>query len=280
MALKLIQIRRYPVKSLRGVSVDRAAVQAIGLAGDRRWMVVDRNNRFVTIRERPMMTQVSVDLTPQGVVLRREGQHPEPVDTPGASAETIAVRIFRDTAPARDAGPAAAAFLSEALGAELRLVHLADPAARPINPAYARPGETVSFADGFPYLLTCAASLADLNARLAQQVPMERFRPNLVVADDSGATPPWDEDHWAEIQVGAARFRVAKPCDRCVVVTRDHDTGAQPDPDEPLRTMRTFRRDDRGGVLFGQNLIPAAQDGAAPEIAVGDPVEILARRGG
>lgn len=265
--MRLAAIHRYPVKSLRGHAMDEAAVEAIGLAGDRRWMVVDAVGAFQTIRQIPAMTGIDVDPRADGLVLRHAEHGMVAVAVPPAGTPVESVRIWRDTVEAVAADPAAGRFLSAALDRPVRLVYLADPRARAVDPGYGDAGDRVSFADGFPLLLTTAGSLDDLNGRLAAPVSMRRFRPNLVL---EGASP-WAEDGWRTIRVGRVRFRVAKPCGRCVVTTRDPDTGAQPDGNEPLRTLGRFHRDARGEIIFGQNLIPLDQG----PIAVGDPVEVL-----
>ena len=169
--------------------------------------------------------------------------------------------------PARVADEAASALLTDVVGLACRLVWLHDPHARTTDPRFAPDGSTVSFADAFPVLLAARASLADLNARLAVPVPMERFRPNLVV-DGLGA---WNEDRWRRCRIGDVVFAVARPCERCVVTTIDPRTGARPDPREPLRTLATFRRAEGGKVMFGQNLVPETSG----VLRVGDAVEIL-----
>ena len=158
--------------------------------------------------------------------------------------------------------------MSEVLATPCRLVFLDDPGRRKVAEAWRQGKESVSFADGFPVLLTSLESLGDLNGRLARPVGINRFRGNIVV----GGAVAWDEDFWGVVRVGGVRFRVAKACERCVVTTVEQETGTRPDKTEPLRTLATFRRDARG-VMFGQNLIPLG-DG---EIRVGDPVEVLER---
>ena len=172
---------------------------------------------------------------------------------PAAEGPAVLVQVWQDRVAARDAGDAAAAWLTDALGTPCRLVHLADPAARPLPAGHAAaPGEAVSFADGFPLLLANTASLDAVNARLAAPVPMLRFRPNLVV---SGAAP-WAEDSWRRIRIGDVVLRVAKPCERCIMTTIDPQTATRPHGNDPLRTMARFRRDTSGRILFGQNLVP------------------------
>lgn len=264
--INLADIRIFPVKSLRGGQQATAWVEPWGLAGDRRWMIVDGAGRFLTQREWPRMALIRAHYDGAGLLLETDGRAPLGVDIPAGGARRDVV-IWRDTITAADAGDAAALWLGEVLGTVCRLVFLADPRARRLNPTYAVGDDVVSLADGFPLLLASAPSLADLNARLAAPIPMLRFRPNLVV---SGAAA-WAEDAWRRIRIGVVVFRVAKPCDRCVITTIDPETGARPDPVEPIRTLGTFRRDRRGGVMFGQNLVPEGSG----EVRVGDAIEVL-----
>jgi uncharacterized protein YcbX len=232
-------------------------------------MVVDESGRFLTQRQHPRMATLLAATTPAGLLLTDAAGETLEVATPHDGAPTLSVTVWRDVVRSRVAGPAADAWLSERLGVACTLVHLGDTTARAIDPAYAPSGGSVSFADGFPLLLASAASLADLNARLASPIPIGRFRPNVVV--EGGLA--WDEDCWRVVRTGEAVFRVAKPCERCIVTTIDPATGERPDKTEPLYTLGRFRRDLRGGVMFGQNLIPERLG----RIRVGDPVEVLER---
>jgi uncharacterized protein YcbX len=262
----LTEIRVFPVKGLRGDTQDSAVAEPRGLEGDRRWMVVDTNGRFLSQRELPRMALLSARIEVGGIRLATAGQAPLFVPVP-TQRDAQAVRVWDDTVAALPAGPPASAWLTEALGAACALVFQADAASRPVRPTHAVAGDVVSFADAFPILLGAAESLADLNARLARPVPMLRFRPNLVV---EGA-PAWAEDGWRRVRIGNAIFRVVKACDRCIVTTIDPDTGDRPDPEEPLRTLKSFRRDARGRVYFGQNLVPER----CGLVRVGDAVEVL-----
>jgi uncharacterized protein YcbX len=256
----------YPVKALRGYAQPRADVAIWGLDGDRRWMVVAPDGGFLTQRERPAMARITAISDAQGLRLGMDGMPEIRIALPPPTAERREVRIWRDHVPALDAGPAAAHWLSSALGLACGLVHLDNPRARAIDPAFARPGDRTAFGDGFPVLLANAASLDALNEALPQPIDMNRFRPNLVI---TGAAP-WAEDRWRRIRIGEVAFRVAKPCARCAVTTVDQVTGERADKTEPLRTLGRIRR-AAGGVMFGQNLIP---DGPG-RIDIGDPVEIL-----
>jgi uncharacterized protein YcbX len=251
MTVRLTGIWIYPVKSLRGARHASAEVENCGLAGDRRWMLVDGNDRFYSQRELPQMSQIAARYDDDGLVLSTAGMAALRVPVPRGGVPRR-VTVWRDALPALDAGDAAADWLEQALGLRCRLMYQDNPAVRPVDAAYARPGDAVNLADGFPVLLASVESLGDLNRRLANKVEMLRFRPNLIV---EGAAP-WAEDGWRRLRIGSVVLRVAKPCDRCVMTTIDPATGERPDPEEPMRTLKTFRRDETGRVLFGQNLIP------------------------
>ena len=259
----------YPVKALRGGSHEDAQVEPWGLRGDRCWMVVDANGRFITQRDIGRMALIQAVNSGAGIILATRAGARIEVTRPDQAAETILVTLWKDTVPAQVADAAANGWASEALGVACRLVYLADKAARRINPAFASDRQSVSFADGFPVLLASSTSMADLNTRLPAPIIIGRFRPNLVVA---GAAP-WEEDEWRAVRIGAVIFDVVKPCDRCIVTTIDPETGEQPDRLEPLRTLGTFRRDVNGHVMFGQNLIPRRPG----QIRVGDSVQVIER---
>jgi uncharacterized protein YcbX len=224
-------------------------------------MVVDPEGRFVTQRDEPRLATIEARVETQGLALESGGRRLV-VKTPGPETRRP-VTVWRSTVPARIAD----ASLEALIGRDLRLAYMDDPRSRTINPDYGRPEDRVSFADGYPLLLASEASLDDLNARMGAPLPMDRFRPSIVVA----GAPPWAEDFWRRIRIGEAVFRIVKPCDRCIVTTTDQATGARGAAGgEPLRTLARFRR--RGdSVFFAQNLIPETT-GA---IRVGDPVEIL-----
>ncbi|WP_318204913.1 MOSC domain-containing protein [Streptomyces sp. SCL15-4] len=268
-------IHVHPVKAFRGVAPRSAVVEPWGLAGDRRWTLIDDGGKVVTQRESPRLALAAAEpLAGGGVRLSAPGRAPLTVEVP-KPAGTIPVDVFRTKVEAVPAAAAAHAWCSAYLGTDVRLVHMDDPAVRrAVAPDHALPGETVSFADGFPLLVTTSASLDALNSLIAEgphahegPLPMDRFRPNLVVA----GTEPWAEDGWRRISVGDVVFRVAKPSARCVVTTTDQDTAAR--GREPLHTLARHRRTG-GKVLFGLNLVPLGPG----TVGVGDPVRVLDRR--
>ncbi|MFF2847816.1 MOSC domain-containing protein [Streptomyces sp. NPDC058001] len=268
----LASIHVYPVKAAQGHALRAAVVEPWGLAGDRRWMLIDASAKAITQRPHPRLALTAVEALPDGGVrLSAPGREPLTVAVPDPPGTTV-VDIWKDKVEAVPADEAAHVWCSEWLDTDARLVHMADPAmSRPIDPAHARAGETVSFADGYPLLLTTRSSLDALNSLIAQgdhadegPLPMDRFRPNVVVE----GSPPWAEDDWTRVAVGDLTFRVAKRCGRCVVTTTDQRTAER--GKEPLRTLARHRRfGDQ--LVFGQNLVPETTG----VLRVGDPVTIL-----
>ncbi len=267
--MQVAEIRIYPVKGLRGFAVDEAIVEPWGLAGDRRFMVVDPAGRFLSQRERPGMAVAAANLVSGGLALSTACGPEIRIPVPDATQARVDVRIWKDSVSAVDCGPEVAAWLSDVLGTPCRLVHMDEPAtARPADPDFATPDDCVSFADGFPLLVTTQASLDDLNKRLDRPVTMDRFRTNLLV---SGAEP-WAEDDWHDLRVGNTRFAGVKDCARCAVTTVDQESGIRSEDNEPLRTLAGFRRKAGGRIIFGQNLLPRRLG----RIARGDQVEAFA----
>jgi MOSC domain-containing protein len=277
--LSLADLRRYPVKSCRGQQLEVAVVEPWGLAGDRRWMLVDDTGETVTAREHGEMLLIHPRLRADGgleVSAPPDSDLRDLVVPPPSGGRVVDVSVFgRAPFAATEAGPAVDAWFSKVLGEPVRLVFADDPNRRQANPEYAGPGVPMHFGDGYPLLLTTEASLAALNELIAAgpradegPLPMVRFRPNLVVAGGL----PWAEDGWRRIRVGAAEFRVVKGCDRCVIPTTDDETAVR--RKEPTYTLALHRRWD-GAVWFGMNAVPLTP-GAT--LRVGDEVEVLDSR--
>ena len=265
VAARVEALHVYPVKGMRGRAREHSEVALHGLAGDRRWMVTDAEGGFLTQRQVAAMARLDAEPAADGLVLRH-GPDGCRVRVPAAGTARRSVSIWCDAVPAVDAGDAPAAWLSSVLGRPCRLVYMDDERARPVDPAFGQAGDHVGFADGFPLLAASVSSLSALNAALAAPVPMDRFRPSVTIS----GLPPWSEDRWRRIRIGAMTFRAPKPSTRCVVVTRDQRSGETTQPGEPLRTLGRLNRHP-AGIVFGANLVPDAPG----RLAVGDTVEVL-----
>lgn len=258
----------YPVKSLRGVELREAEVEARGFLHDRRWMLVDEGGVCLTQRSLPRMALVSVRMDVGSEVLLLDAPGMPTLEMrfePSGSGGSVSVFVFDDEVRAAPVGPEADGWFSEFLGMRCRMAHMPDDSVRPVDPAYALAGDRTSFSDGFPFLLVSQASLDDLNARMEAPLPVDRFRPNVVVE----GCGPFEEDLWGRISIGGVPFRVAKPCSRCAITTTDQKTGER--GKEPLKTLATYRKVG-GSVYFGQNLIP---DGVGT-LRVGDGLTVEA----
>lgn len=266
--LSLSALYRFPLKSAVGESLQRAQLDALGLSGDRRWMIVDASTgRFLTQRLLTQLTQLKAQwLDAQHVRLSVAGRPDLLVALPDAAAELRAVTVWSDSLQVPDAGEAAALWLSDWLGRPCRLVQVPAERARQVDPDYARVGDRVGFADGFPLLLIGQTSLDDLSARVGRPLEMLRFRPNLVISGSAA----YAEDSWKRIRIGALEFRLVKGCSRCIMTTLDPLTGERSADREPLATLKTYRERD-GEVYFGQNLLHSGPG----ELAVGMTVEVL-----
>ena len=269
--MRLTSIHRYPVKSCAGGAVESAVVEPWGVAGDRRWLVVDEDGTAITARDVNEMLLVRPEPTAAGLRLTAPDLPPLDVPTPDPAGQTP-VAVWQSRLTAAAAGPEADAWISKALGRTARLVHLDDPRRRPTKPEFSAPGDVVSFADAFPLLLATEASLTAVNDEVLaaspvgrDPLPMTRFRPNVVVA----GAQPWAEDDWRRVRIGDAVFRVVKGCDRCVLTTIDPDTALR--EKEPIASLARIRRWG-GKTWFGVNIIP---DTPGVTIRVGDDVEVL-----
>ncbi len=271
MPVRLTGIHVYPLKAAAGLALSSAMAGKRGLAHDRRWMVVDRDGLFLSQRQHPQLARIRTQLDAGGGLILHAANMPAlVVPVPTRDAVRRQVQIWRDRLEATCAGDRADLWLSRFLKTECALVFLPDDVQRPLAFPHAQPGEHVSLADGFPYLLIAEESLTDLNDRLTARdpanppVPPDRFRPNLVV---SGADA-FAEDGWHRLRIADVVFRLAKPCSRCSVITVDQQTGRC--GSEPLRTLATYRLRD-GEVWFGVNLVAETTGW----LRCGDIVEVL-----
>lgn len=258
----------YPVKSLGPVALQSAEVGLRGIAGDRRWLIVDEAGRFVTRRELPELARIALNVCEGGYRLTAP-QGETFLLSESVSEDGVApVTVWRDTVDAVVVRNDASRLISEVAGRALRLAYMPDASLRPVNPDFARAGDRVSFADAFPVLIASEASLAALNARLDTPVPMARFRPNIVLAADD--LDAWAERDWREVTLGAIRFRLPKACIRCIVITQQPDTGERLEGNAVPSALRKLGQFGPQGALFGMNGIPEARG----TITIGDRVTI------
>jgi uncharacterized protein YcbX len=257
----------YPVKGLRAVELQEAEVTPRGLRHDRRWMLVDMDGKFITQREQPKLARLAASVTPAGLRIAGDGKSID-ISEPLAAAPRLPVKLWKQDIEGYAVSSDADAWFSDYLGTACRLVFQGE-LPRAASEKYAANAQ-VSYADGFPILVTVTESLDDLNKKMPAPLPMDRFRPNIVVTG-AGA---WAEDGWKRLRVGDITLDIVKPCTRCVVTTTDQHTGEK-QGNEPLNTLKTFRllrTPDLTGVVFGQNAVPLS----GGTIKKGDIVEVTA----
>ncbi|HSI78899.1 MAG TPA: MOSC N-terminal beta barrel domain-containing protein [Lunatimonas sp.] len=249
--IKLTDIFVYPIKSFGGIQVNESLVHKPGLEHDRRWMLVDLDGNFLSQRTHPKMATLAVEWNNGEFHVKDKLNPTDKITLPiiPQSNVTKKVRIWDDHVNATLVDPTLSKWIQQKLKIPCELVHLPESITRPIEEKHAVSDESVSFADSMPYLLISQASLDNLNSRLKKQLRMDRFRPNLVVA----GTEPFEEDQWDLIQVGGVRFKIVKPCARCIMTTVDQDTGEI--GKEPLSTLSKFRKNGNK-IYFGQNMVP------------------------
>jgi uncharacterized protein YcbX len=264
MPITISALYRYPIKGCKGRLLAEAQTDARGIVGDRRLMIVDAYNEFITQRDMPKLALIAPAVNGDTVTLNAPGM---PALTLNSSNEgrRARARVWDDVCDAIDQGNEVSLWLQDFLAAPARLVRIADDFQRKCDPRYARSeNDHTGFADGYPFLLISQASLDDLNAKLSEPVPMNRFRPNIVVE----GCEPFAEDTWRDIRIAGIDFGVVKPCARCNVPTIDQDTAIA--GREPIKTLATYRTVNQK-VMFGQNLIASN----AGVLRVGDVIEIV-----
>ncbi|MBX7126569.1 MAG: MOSC domain-containing protein [Cyclobacteriaceae bacterium] len=262
MALQLSEIWIYPVKSLGGIRLKEAKVLEKGLQWDRRYMLMDRTGRFMTQREHHRMSQFHTEWHNEGFLIRYQREFRLLPFEP-TTEDTVSAQVWDDSLYVRKVKGDYHDWFSVHLGTACELVFFPESNERRVDPRYAADETHVSLADGYPFLVVGQASLDDLNARLDQPVPMNRFRPNLVFTGGQ----PFEEDTWQNFTIGSNRFRGVKPCARCVLTTIDQETSLA--GKEPLRTLAAYRTREHK-VYFGQNAIAIDHE----KISEGDVVEV------
>ena len=272
--MHLFSLHLYPLKSASGAAVETLDIEARGPRHDRRWLVVDADGRFVTARQVSQMVLIRAQVLENGLRLSAPGLPDLDVASPLPGALRLHVSIWKDMVDAPVVDAAADAWLSTFLQQTVRLVHMDAAARRAVDPAYARPDDEVSFADGYPLLVISQTALDGLNARLVDAgrapVAMAQFRPNLVVADAAAHA----EDGWKRVRIGEIEFDAVKPCTRCVFTTVDPVSGQRRADGEPLNILKDYRRTP-AGITFGMNLIPRLGSRSIGTLRVGDTIETL-----
>ena len=263
----LSEINIYPIKSLGGISLKSSKIESRGLQYDRRWMLIDENNEFMSQRKFSEMSLLKVQVFANGISINHKQKNFDSLFIPFNlydDESSIEVKIWDDIVSASLVSNSADCWFSKVLRTPCRLIYMPDNSIRNVDMKYAQQNEIVSFADGYPFLLIGQASLDELNSKLEIPVPMNRFRPNLVFTGGNS----FDEDKWKKFKISETIFNVVKPCARCTIPTVDQETGIQ--NSEPLKTLAKFRTVNNK-VLFGQNLL---HEGFG-EINLGDEVEVL-----
>lgn len=273
----------YPIKSCQGIPLKTAEVTPKGFLWDREMMIISRKGKFLTQRQFPQLAKVQIKLGNDSLTLSVSDDSLQSLTfTPSLQGEEVEVEIWSDRTTAIDQGDLVAQWFHRVLeldsSKQCRLVRQSDQYERKVNSIFAvTKQDIVSFADGYPCLLTTTASLAELNRRIMDTyqdstltVSMDRFRSNIVAETEN----PFEEDNWKTIKIGKLQFAVVKPCSRCIIPTINQQTGDRNELREPLRTLGTFRQFGEQGVMFGENMIPESSG----TISVGDRVEIVAMR--
>ncbi len=246
MTLRVHSLHIYPIKSCRGIDLDRAELVDTGLRWDRHWMLVDEEGQFLSQRRLPRMATIGTELNEHALIARQGDREIEiPLQSP--DIDRIPVQIWNDLLPGSIVSEEIDAWFSDVLETPCHLVYLPESVPRQVDPKYAEEGQTVGFADGFPLLVLSRENLEPLNQRLEQPVGIERFRPNIVI---SGG-PPHGEDDWSSIRIGDIDIDLPKPCSRCVIPSIDQQTAEQ--DSAILKALAEYRRGENGKIYFGQN---------------------------
>ncbi|MGO2511543.1 MOSC domain-containing protein [Marinomonas polaris] len=266
MPYTLSELAIYPIKSIQGISLSSSQVESAGLYGDRRYMLVKPDGEFITGRKHPNLTLVTAKASQNGAW---QLSHPELIhglslDLSAFSSDYAEVTVWDNSVNAQLAQENANAWFSEIAGETVKLVYFGEKSERFTK---RRPEVPVGFADGYPFLLTTEASLAELNRTCPEDIQMAQFRPNLVIKGNKS----FEEDSWKRIRIGEVEFENVKPCDRCIFTTLNPITAQRSKKGEPLKTLAKFRLLDKESITFGMNMI-ALNTGT---VYLGDEVEVL-----
>ncbi len=229
-------------------------------------MLVDQSGKFLTQRQHPQLAllQVALGKSKLTVFSKVDPSHKISFNLEMNSGKEMHVSVWGDKVAALQVASEVSAWFSDFLGMAVDLVLMPESSHRKMDPRYAVQAESVSFADGMPYVIIGQASLDELNGRLAFPLGMDRFRPNLVFSGGEA----YAEDQFKQLQIGEVEFQVVKPCARCVMITVDQEKGTK--GKEPLATLATYRTVNNK-VYFGQNAVALGKG----IVRVGDPIQPL-----
>lgn len=262
--MKVTQLFRYPVKSLPGIPVNEIQFDDFGPRGDRRWMIVDiASGRFITQRLYPQLARVGISDAEGAIRVTLPNGDDFLLEV---GPEERSVTVWKDKVRARLAAGKVSAQLSEWLGVDVALVYMPDDSFRQVDPDYVEERRRVSFADGYPVLVTSEASLSQVSEWVGRPLSMRRFRPSIVIDGETA----FAEDDWASIRINGLDIALVKPCSRCVMTTVDPDKGEKGADGEPLKTLKIHRASP-DGALFGQNGLHLGLG----TIRVGDVIEVV-----
>lgn len=263
---KVSEITVYPIKSAGGIHLSQTWVDELGLSFDRRFVITKPNGEFITARTHHHLCLIQCVITPTGLKLVAPGMPVLSIHYDDFQEHYERVNVWNDTIDAQHCNERYDTWLSQYLNESCKLMYFGKHSSRPVKDSTSE----VSFADGYPLLLTSEASLNDLNARSYHKTTMSQFRPNLVVS----GCQPYEEDTWSRIRIGEVEFDVVKPCTRCIFTTINPSTAEKHPKQEPLHSLKKYRQLAGGDVCFGQNIIPLNQG----KISVLDSVEVIAKQ--
>jgi uncharacterized protein len=266
--LEISEIFIYPIKSLGGISLSSAVVTDRGLKYDRRWMLVDEQGEFMTQRTHAKMALLQVEVVEEGLKVYHKKNHDSIlVPFESQTVETTMVNVWSDRCRVQVVSPDIVGWFSNVLSTNCRLIYMPDTTLRRVDGRYAKNKEITSFSDAYPFLIIGQSSLDDLNNRLEEKLPMNRFRPNIVFTGGVA----FEEDNWSHFAVQNIQFYGVKLCSRCVVTTINQDEAKA--GKEPLKTLATYRMSNKK-IYFGQNLLHQGEG----KIQVGDRIEVIERK--
>ncbi|MDB5009085.1 MAG: hypothetical protein JWP45_3478 [Mucilaginibacter sp.] len=262
--LKVSQLFVYPVKSLPGIAVNQTTVTEKGFEHDRRWMLVDKNNRFLSQREAPQMTQLLVTIEDKGLrITHRINEQSITIPFGSSLSGREEFTVWDDTCMGEYVSDEADKWFTKVLGLNCRLVYMPDDSKRKVDPDYAPENAVTSFSDAYPFLIIGQSSLDDLNSRLHKSLPIDRFRPNIVFTGGE----PFEEDLMGSFNIAGINFYGVKLCARCIIINIDQNTGSK--EKEPIKTLASYRSKNNK-IYFGQNLV---HEGSG-KITVGDELHV------